>query len=569
MYSDKENINILTSLLVAHGVRNAVVCPGSRNAPITHNLCECPDIKCKSVTDERSATFIALGMSLSLNEPVAVCVTSGSALLNTLPAVAEAHYRHVPLVIISADRPVAMIDQLQGQTINQGNAIRPFVKKGASLYEPHDDTERWHCNRLANEALIAMRQHGDGPIHINVPISEPLFNFTCPELPTERTVSLTQGTPCKHAVDSIALEFARAERTMLVIGQLPRQATSDGIGRKLTLLGEKTVILQEQLSREACLPCHFDEALAAIGNDADWHPDFVIYLGGNIVSKRIRQYLQSFVPRRTVIANETGELTDVTTHATDLVECNAEHMINALAKAFSESGQHGNVPTGGRSHNNATYIAKWNGILAKCQTHCMDFLPEYSQMLAVKMFHDITNRQQCWLHYGNSSAVRLGQLYSTHYLYVNRGVNGIEGSLSVAVGFAATTDIPVYCVIGDLSFFYDQNALWNNLPKSNLRILLLNNNGGGIFHQLPNIGATPYLDCHVAATHHTTAHGICGESHVEYLQVNSQGDLGNGIQWLTDDTTQQPRLLEVFTDTQKDASEMARYNKEARLLLSQ
>lgn len=567
MYSDKANINILTTLLIAHGVRNAVVCPGSRNAPITHNLCECHGINCLSVTDERSAGFVALGMALSLNEPVAVCVTSGSALLNTLPAVAEAFYQHVPIVIISADRPAAMIDQLQGQTLPQDGAFGKLVRKAVALPEPHDATERWHCNRLVNEALISTRQHGGGPVHINVPITEPLFNFTSPSLPEERIVRLTQATPCKHAIDSIACDFAMAERTMLVIGQLPRLATSDDMGRKLTMLGERTVILHEQLSRDGCQPCHFDDASATIGNDADLQPDFVIYLGGNIVSKRIKQYLQSFDPRRTVIANDTGELTDVTMHTTDLVECSACHMVNAIAKAFSETGQHGSTPTGERHHGNAAYVAKWNGILAKCKKHCDDFQPQYSQMLAVKKFHDITNKQQCRLHYANSSAVRLGQLYSTHYLYVNRGVNGIEGSLSVAVGFAATTNLPTYCVIGDLSFFYDQNALWNNLPKNNLRILLLNNNGGGIFHQLPNIGTTPHLDTHVAATHHTTANGICNENHVDYRQANNQEELEACLQWLTDDATQGPRLLEVFTDMQKDASELSRYHEEAKAVL--
>ena len=179
MYSNKENVNILTSLLVAHGVRHAVVCPGSRNSPIVHNLTECPDIQCHPVTDERSAGFYALGMCQGCGLPVAVCVTSGTALLNLAPAVAEAWYQHQPLVVISADRPPQWIDQLDGQTLPQPGAFGGFVGKSVSLPEPHDDEIRWYCNRLVNEALLASRWE-EVPVHINVPISEPLFDFTVP-----------------------------------------------------------------------------------------------------------------------------------------------------------------------------------------------------------------------------------------------------------------------------------------------------------------------------------------------------------------------------------------------------
>ncbi|MFC2766041.1 MAG: thiamine pyrophosphate-binding protein, partial [Prevotella sp.] len=141
MYSSKENVNILTTLLVGHGIRHAVVCPGSRNSPIVHNLNECSAICCHPVTDERSAAFYALGLCQALNEPVIICVTSGSALLNVLPAVAEACYQHQPLVVVSADRPVQWIDQLDGQTLPQSDALGRFVRKAVSLPEPHDDEE--------------------------------------------------------------------------------------------------------------------------------------------------------------------------------------------------------------------------------------------------------------------------------------------------------------------------------------------------------------------------------------------------------------------------------------------
>lgn len=544
-YSDKENVNILTSLLVAHGVAHAIVCPGSRNAPLTHNLCECPAISCVSVTDERSAAFAALGEALALAAPVAVCVTSGSALLNTLPAVAEAYYRHVPLVVISADRPAAMIGQLQGQTIPQADALGRFVLAAVSLPEPHDATARWHCNRLANEALMAMRQRGGGPVHINVPISEPLFDFSAPALPVERVVRPWKPRLDRRSLLLLTDDFSKAERPMVVVGQLPPE-TVKAVDTGLSSLRGKAVVLREQLAATGSAPCHFDEALALVGDNPDYRPDFVVYLGDTLVSKRVKRFLQGFTPRRTIVVNETGLLTDVTMHATDIVECGAADFVAAMAGTRLEP---------------RPFAGLWESVLDHCRAHCDAFQPAYSQMMAVSRLHEIVNGRQCFLHYGNSSTVRLGQLYSTHYIYVNRGVNGIEGSLSTAVGFASAVTEPVYCVIGDLSFFYDQNALWNGLTKGNLRILLLNNGGGGIFHQLPGLAACPYRDGYVAAAHKASAKGVCEETGVDYKGVESGMQLDGGLGWLTDESAVRPRLLEVFTDPERDAGEMRRYLK--------
>lgn len=549
MYSDKENVNILTSLLVAHGVCRAVVCPGSRNAPITHNLCECSDIQCVSATDERSAAFVAMGWSQAAFAPVAVCVTSGSALLNTLPAVAEAFHQHCQLVVISADRPEAMIGQLQGQTLPQPGALGGFVWKTVSLPEPHDTTERWHCNRLVNEALLAMYRHS-GPVHINVPITEPLFCFNSQDLPKERVVSLAPKMCDMTALHDIAVDFHRSERPMVVIGQLPyREALRSA--DSVVSLRQKAVVWQEKLSDTTGGTCHFDEALSEIGDDGDYQPDFVVYIGDTLVSKRAKRFLQRGAARRTVIVNSEAALTDVTMHATDVVEGEASDMLAALAGVDAR-------PT--------AFYHRWMEALGRWSRRRDSFLPQYSQMLAVRLLHSLAggndrerHLQPCVFHYANSSAVRIGQIYSSHYMFVNRGVNGIEGSLSAAVGLACGSAATVYCVIGDLSFFYDQNALWNGLRKDNLRILLLNNGCGGIFHQLPGLGDSAYRDRYVAAAHDTTAQGVCEAMHVAYARAVDAASLANGMAWLTDGVGQEPRLLEVMTDAEADAEEMRRY----------
>ena len=167
-YSDKENILQLVALLKAHEVRNIVLCPGSRNTPLTHTIANHPFFTCHAVTDERSAGFFALGLSLNGGKPAAVCCTSGTALLNIHPAVAEAYYQQIPLVVISADRPAAWIGQMDGQTLPQPGVFGSLVKCSVDLPEIHTDEDRWYCNRLVNEALLELNHHGKGPHTENV-----------------------------------------------------------------------------------------------------------------------------------------------------------------------------------------------------------------------------------------------------------------------------------------------------------------------------------------------------------------------------------------------------------------
>ncbi len=548
MYSDKENINILTALLLAHGVRHAVVCPGSRNAPIVHNLCEAPGMTCESVTDERSAAFIALGKSQALGEPMVVCVTSGSALVNTLPAVVEAWYQHVPIIVVSADRPEAMIGQLQGQTMPQQKTLEAFWVKEVSLPEPHDDVERWYCNRLVNEALCAMTQLGGGPVHINVPISEPLFNFTTSELPNERCIKLVDNHLWQNELTE---ELLASPRPMVVVGQLQGHVACR-VCEAIKHLEENVVVLAEQLATSNMKPCHFDEALIEIGEHEAYKPDFIIYIGDTLVSKRAKRFLQHCHPSRCVVVNALGQLTDVTMNATDVVACKAEDVLTSLCEKMDSRGAK-------LSAEALAFRERWVAVLAKWTKRCDLFEPAYSQMMAVRQLCELTNEQECYMQFANSSAVRLGLLYAIHHMYVNRGVNGIEGSLSTAVGFASEKDEPVYCVIGDLSFFYDQNALWNGVGKRNLRVVMLNNGGGGIFHQLRGLERSPYRDRFVSAAHTASAKGVCEATGVAYMAARNEEELREGISWITNRDTMGPILLEVFTDAETDAREYEKY----------
>lgn len=332
MYSNKENINILTSLLVEHGVRRAVVCPGSRNAPIVHNLNGCPDIECYPVTDERSATFYALGMSQATGEHVAVCVTSGTALLNVAPAVAEAFYQQRPLVVISADRPPQWIDQLDGQTLPQPDALGRFVRKAVTLPEPNDDEQRWYCNRLVNEAL--MEEHG--PVHINVPISEPLFDFSVEALPNERKIERMAADISPTVLSHLTRMFMLAKRPMLIAGQ-PMNP-------------------------------HLDEAVSLVADDERYVPDFVLYIGGSIVSKRVKRFLRN--ARETWAVNPTGEVNDTFMNLTHVVEGDGRMVADHICFML-ETEPH-------------PFVQLWDELLEKVRKHADAFQPPFSQMSVVK-----------------------------------------------------------------------------------------------------------------------------------------------------------------------------------------
>ena len=367
MYSNKQNVNILTALLISHGVRHAIVCPGSRNAPIVHNLNECPDIQCYPVTDERSAGFYALGMAQALNAPVAVCVTSGTALLNLMPAIAEAYYQHQPLIVISADRPLEWIDQLDGQTLPQPGALGRFVRKTVSL--PENDA--WFCRRLVNEALLDAMADDACPVHINVPITEPLFTFDVPQLPAVRQfvrTSPTRNYDCLHTEFVEGLIAAR--RPMIVFGQTN---PNDFEGIDVDFLFSHVIVLHESLSNFPHVS-HFDEVL--------YHgqiepPDFIIHVGDTTVSKRLRHFLRSAKDAVTWRISQSGAVEDTFQNLRGIIVGDPESVLQSLDHKICHSRLNG-----------MEYRRQWLTALTQASQLADDYQPAYSQMAAVKYFEE-------------------------------------------------------------------------------------------------------------------------------------------------------------------------------------
>ena len=550
MYSDKENINILTSLLVSYGVRHIVVCPGSRNAPLVHNFDVSPDITTHAVTDERSAAFFALGLRLRLRQPVAVCVTSGSALLNTMPGAAEATYQHEGIIIISADRPQAWIGQLDGQTMPQHGALGTFASPSVSLPEPHNDTERWLCRRLICEAMIANTCPPFPSVHINVPVSEPLFGFSPPCLPEIPPVGIADLDD-QNGRETLRRILKGKRRLMVISGQ-----TYDDTAAGLLMdKASGCVFVAEWLSPYGRVR-HIDEILrTTCAEELDnMRPDCIVYIGGHTVSKRLRHYMRSLDSRTMFITvSDDGMLHDVSQHTTLVVKATAGDFMRMICNGAI-------CPDA-----DMDFVRRWYDMDNMAARRISASCPPYSQMLAIRRLEENIDNSKDIVCYANSLSVRAGMMYASAYRYCNRGLNGIEGTLSMAAGMAAgakeegmtagnmTAAQNVYCVIGDLSFFYDSNALWIQELAGNMRIMLINNQRGAIFGMLPGLDRSPAHKPLIAAGHNATAEGICSQYGMEYYRATDTPSLEEGIRLLTSGVHDRPVVLEVLTDADTDA----------------
>ncbi|MBR6310787.1 MAG: 2-succinyl-5-enolpyruvyl-6-hydroxy-3-cyclohexene-1-carboxylic-acid synthase [Paludibacteraceae bacterium] len=456
MFSVKKNVLQLVALMRAFGIKDVVLCPGSRNSPLTESFAACVDFRCHPVTDERSAGFQAIGIIEETRKPVAVCCTSGTALLNLASAVAEAYYQHLPLLVISADRPTAWIGQMDGQTICQPDALAPFVRKRVNLPEINTDEDAWFCNRLINEALLCLTMPEKGSVHINVPISEPLFDFSAERLPEVRKIDANvNGAICK---------WQSSRRPMLLVGQhLPDEDLPEAL--RCLCDSKRCVVLGEHLANVPDVIGNFDDMELT----ETFAPDFLITIGGHVVSKKLKRFLRTNPPSAHWHISADGAVVDTFKCLTDVLACSD---IPSLLISLSELG------------NNADekFMNLWKTASAQLSHAGGNSLEEYVTGELLRQMPENSALQLA-----NSSAVRLAQRFALPLgtkVYCNRGTNGIDGSLSAAVGYANVHSGVTFLVVGDLSFFYDMNALISLRKDADLHVMLLNNGGGKIFEKL-------------------------------------------------------------------------------------
>ncbi len=497
MIHDKTGILHLAQLMRLRNIQHVVISPGSRNAPLVRVFASDDYFKCYSIVDERSAAFFALGMAQQLEEPVALVCTSGTAALNYAPAVAEAFYQRIPLVLLTADRPAEWIDQGDGQTIHQQQLYGPHVRKSVNLPNAiRNENDLWHNDRLICEALNAATRAVGAPVHINIPLAEPLYGFAeemdgklhdISEMEVMRSLSETHQT-------MLLQQWQQAAKKMILVGQMhPSTAVEDS----LRVLAQRpdVVVLSETTSNvfDAKFIACIDRSLAVMKEPASYYPDLLITIGGPVVSKRIKGFLRKAAPVHWNIDLADAQMD---TYQTLL------HAIPLKPEAFLPLMM--NWPA-----SDSNYASQWNNLRQEAARRHLDFM-QHAVWSDLKIFELLTTMLPGhWdVQLGNSTPVRYAQLFHGGWAArfdCNRGTSGIDGSLSTAAGAAAVSGRPTLLISGDLSFFYDSNGLWNRHLPDNLKLVVVNNGGGGIFRFIEGPAQTGLLEDFFEARHQTSA----------------------------------------------------------------
>ncbi|WP_297169789.1 2-succinyl-5-enolpyruvyl-6-hydroxy-3-cyclohexene-1-carboxylic-acid synthase [uncultured Porphyromonas sp.] len=556
-------ISELVALLQAHDVRDVVFCPGSRNAPLVHALShQLAGATCHSIIDERSAGFYALGLALATHRAVVVCCTSGTAVANLHPAVAEAYYQGVPLVVLSADRPERWIGQWAGQTLPQPGLFGSLVRKAVHLPEPHTEEERWYCNRLINEALLAALAPLPGPVQINVPISDPGVSLLPPTPVThapkqpigmqpERCIQ--QLYPCRidaQTIEPLQHRLATFERKMILVGQESWSAATSTGETFPQSLREQFLCIGESLSNSPVSICSLDALLASLseGDRRALQPDLLITLGGHIVSNKMKQYLRSYPPRETWHLSPDPTVVDLFCSLTEQIIAPVGPFLETLAQGLAGCAS-------------SPYAGHWRERIDRLPSPT----PRYSSLAVVGSLLSHLPEEPCVLHLANSSSVRYAELFRKPRRLLtlcNRGTSGIEGSLSTALGFARQrAEERHFIVIGDLSFFYDLNALGLLEVGSNVRVLLLNNQRGSIFQSLPTLEMDRLSQRYITAEHQLRAQGWAESCGWEYLSVQEASELEETMAYFVG-PADRPRLLEASVSSEDEIAELQTYFKQ-------
>ncbi|MEA1786263.1 2-succinyl-5-enolpyruvyl-6-hydroxy-3-cyclohexene-1-carboxylic-acid synthase [Arenibacter sp. GZD96] len=550
----------------ANALTNIVISPGSRNAPLIIAFTEDPYFNCFSIVDERCAAFFALGIAQQQRKPVALVCTSGSAVVNYYPAVTEAFYSDIPLVILSADRPFYMVDIGDGQTIRQNGVFNTHIGYATHLkldaIHATDKIKAYAPQLLSSgtpEACqAAIQQYNDTelnrafrvlrdteqPVHINIPFEEPLYNIQ-----RTKTVHTSIEIGCKKPIEtneSLA-EFSTIWNTsakkMVLIGTLNPDSIEAHYLEKLG--GDPSVLVFTETTSNVHHPHFFpsiDSIIAPIEKSTEkeelfkkLQPEVLLTFGGLIVSKKIKAFLRQYQPKAHWHVHEY--------RANDTFFSLTKHFkrnINSFLSDFLK----------GVEDYESTYFSYWNKVkldYEQKRKHYVATIPFSDMSVFNSVLQSIPDAYQLQL--ANSSTVRYSQLFPiapSVQVYCNRGTSGIDGSTSTAIGSAWYAKTPTLFITGDLSFFYDSNGLWNRYIRSDFRIILINNQGGGIFRILPGKEDTARFETFFETTHTLDASQLCAMHKIAYYRADNSTELSSILDVFYTESGQ-PKLLEIHT----------------------
>ena len=559
---------------------DVVISPGSRNVPLAIGFASNKKFKCYSIVDERSAAFFALGLSQKSKKPTILICTSGSALLNYYPAVAEAYYSEIPLIILSADRPEYKINIGDGQTINQSNVFEKNILYSNSLKQDcsHATEEIIKSNlqkivndeadfskieksqksiQKNNERIIEIAFNLSinkmQPVHLNVPMEEPLYEFNDSPSISVKVKKKTEKKPSLTDLDNFYKAINKASKIMILIGVSDGNILSKKSIQKINSCSS-IIVMKEHTSNvfNESFISNIDRLIGPIelqsNSDSvfdELSPEIIISLGGMIVSKKIKSFLRNYKPRKHFhVGNNISK---------DSFYSGVEH-INTTANKFFE-----NIDL---NKSDSKYFEKWNQL----DYSKLDLHNRYMKVINfsdLKVFEILTNwiPKKYNIQVANSTPIRYFQLFdlkNKNMMFANRGTSGIDGSTSTAIGSSVQNDSPVLLVTGDLSFFYDVNALWNNHIPKNFRIIIINNSGGGIFKILPGFKENNLFSEFIETQHNLSARLIAKMFNFNYTRVSTKFGLNLYLRTFFKNS-KKPKILEIKTSSVKSTKILKEY----------
>lgn len=560
-------INI-AEICAQKGVHEVILSPGSRCAHLTIAFVRHLQITTRSISDERSAAFIALGIAQKTGETAGLVCTSGTAVLNYAPAITEAFFQQIPILIFTADRPAEWIAQQDGQTIYQRDVYGRHIKASYDL--PSDYTHPdaiWHINRIVNEAINLSQTEPKGPVHINVPIREPFYPTGGEKIVFDRQIRITNRLKQHQTLSpeqwvELKEVWEASDRKLIIAGQHKLDLE---LVKVLQSVEEELLvpIVGDIISNMHPIPVgirHQDIFLARKDEKMleQLRPDLLITFGQSVISKNLKLFLRQYPPYQHWHIQPAGTVADPFQSLTSILPTEPLYFFRELFNQNIHQNDDGDV--------NTNYYTLWQEENRKAGKFIFHFLNSqpFSEFVAIDTVLDALPENSV-LHLANSMAVRYANFLSINpqknvAIFANRGTSGIDGSTSTAVGSALTTNDIVTLITGDVAFFYDRNALWNNYLPDNLRIILLNNHGGGIFRILDGPNRQPELDEFFATKQPLNARNTAQDAGMEYYHCNDALSLKAGLAtFFTRDG--KAKILEIETDSTSNTAVFAEYKK--------
>ncbi|HEY5589427.1 MAG TPA: 2-succinyl-5-enolpyruvyl-6-hydroxy-3-cyclohexene-1-carboxylic-acid synthase [Paludibacter sp.] len=549
----RQGIKNTPEICVQHGVSKVIIAPGSRNAPLIFAFTAHPELECLSITDERSAAYFALGIAQQSGKVVALVCTSGTAVLNFAPAIAEAYYQNLPLLVFTADRPADMIDQADGQTIRQTNIYGNYVKASFDLpVETVQLVDLQFFDRQVSQAIDTAVSYPQGPVQINVPLREPIYT-ALPENHSKPKIIKTlaaEVSPTKESLDTLQKLWTSFGKKLIIIGVNPKNDKINELANSLANEPD-VVVVAENLSNISgtkiiMQPESFFASLSVEEKTA-FKPDLLITIGNSSICKQIKLFLREYQPSEQWQLESSMPYIDTYRNLTTIVPGSAVDVLGKMPFGKTE-GNYSKV-----FQDQMQTIAKRHN--AFVENSVLSDMSAVTNLLKLAPANTV-------LHLANSTSVRWTQLFPTRgdLTYIcNRGTSGIDGSLSTAAGYAYSSKQPTVFLTGDLSFIYDSNGLWNNYICDNFKIIVMNNNGGNIFRFIGNPTLMASCEKFFTTPHKVKIKSLVEAYGMKYMACNKDEELEDSMVNLF--KAKQATILEIFTDADLNTENYKGYFK--------